>query len=173
MKSASKLMSLASLAVMAGSLVACVSVQSTGEYPRQTQIQARQIDATHRLNTTCPYTLTNGKVDVVVHFSTASDKLSAKGNAEVAKAAAIINAPGFQGSHVTVEGFTDAAGKDEKNIDLSYRRAVTVMNALISQYGVPADMLSAQGFGKANPVATNSTAAGRAANRRVIFVVTK
>jgi outer membrane protein OmpA-like peptidoglycan-associated protein len=168
MKSSSKLLSAAMLALAAGALGAC-NTQTLAEYPRQTEIEARQINATHRVNT-CMVGVS--KVDVVVHFPTGSDKLTPKGMAEVAKAASILNAPNFQGSHVTVEGYTDSAGKDSANLDLSYRRAMTVMHALVEQHNVPASMLSAQGFGKANPIATNSTASGRAVNRRVVFAVT-
>ncbi len=84
-------------------------MQMVSEYPREYAIQARSIDASHRLNTCA---MGPSKVDVVVHFNSATDKLSKKGAAEVQKAAAIINDPSFAGSHVTVEGYTDAAGKD-------------------------------------------------------------
>jgi chemotaxis protein MotB len=49
---------------------------------------------------------------------------------------------------------------------LSQKRAEAVMQYLISQ-GVKPDMISARGFGEADPVAPNDTAQGRAMNRRV------
>ena len=52
------------------------------------------------------------------------------------------------------------------NQDLSLKRAQSVMQYLISQ-GVKPDMISAQGLGETNPVASNATARGRAMNRRV------
>jgi hypothetical protein len=52
------------------------------------------------------------------------------------------------------------------NQDLSQKRAENVMEYLISQ-GVKPDLISAKGFGEADPVATNDTAKGRAQNRRV------
>ncbi len=169
MKLSSKILSAASLVMAAGMVMSCTMGQTMyNEYPHQSEIQAREIHATHQLNT-CSMAVS--KIDVVVHFPTASDKLSAHGLAEVQKVASIINDPMFRGSHVTVEGYTDAAGKDAANLDLSYRRALTVMHTLVDQFGISSGMLSAQGFGKANPVATNSTAAGRSANRRVVFVV--
>jgi len=169
MKSSSKILSAASLVMAAGLVMSCTMAQTVAEYPHQSEIQAREINAVHQLNT-CSMGVS--RIDVVVHFATASDKLNAHGLAEVQKVAAVINDPTFRGSHVTVEGYTDAAGKDAANLDLSYRRALTVMHTLVDRFGVPSSMLSAQGFGKANPVATNSTAAGRLANRRVVFVVT-
>ena len=52
------------------------------------------------------------------------------------------------------------------NLILSQKRADTVIQYMISQ-GVKPSLISAQGFGEADPVASNSTAEGRAQNRRV------
>jgi chemotaxis protein MotB len=52
------------------------------------------------------------------------------------------------------------------NLVLSQKRADNVMNFMVSQ-GVNSSLVSAQGFGDANPVASNDTADGRAQNRRV------
>jgi len=73
--------------------------------------------------------------------------------------------------NVQVQGHTDSIGSVEYNLRLSDRRAATVKNYLVSQ-GVAASRLTTQGFGKANPVATNDTAEGRAQNRRVELVPT-
>ncbi|MDD4888265.1 MAG: OmpA family protein [Thiomonas sp.] len=71
---------------------------------------------------------------------------------------------------VQVFGFTDSTGSDAINYPLSENRAVTVKNFLVSR-GVAAQRITTQGLGPQNPVASNATAAGRAANRRVeIFV---
>lgn len=69
-----------------------------------------------------------------------------------------------------VEGYTDNVGSDEYNLKLSQERADAVQAFLVSQ-GVQPGNISAQGYGKANPVADNSTNAGRAKNRRVELVV--
>jgi len=69
-----------------------------------------------------------------------------------------------------VEGHTDAQGKAESNVDLSRRRAESVRRWLAS-HGVEAERLEAHGFGGGRPVATNKTSTGRAANRRVEFVI--
>jgi outer membrane protein OmpA-like peptidoglycan-associated protein len=71
---------------------------------------------------------------------------------------------------VQVEGYTDDIGSDEYNLKLSEQRATTVQAFLISQ-GVQPGNISSQGYGKADPVADNSSNAGRAANRRVSMVV--
>jgi chemotaxis protein MotB len=79
-----------------------------------------------------------------------------------------------QQNHLIVSGYTDNAPigpalKQEgvtSNQELSQKRADAVMQYLISQ-GVQPDLVSAQGFGEASPVASNDTAQGRAQNRRV------
>jgi len=69
-----------------------------------------------------------------------------------------------------IEGYTDSIGSDEYNQELSEKRAEAVRGYLVSQ-GVTTDDVSAAGLGKADPVADNSTAAGRKLNRRVEMVV--
>ena len=71
---------------------------------------------------------------------------------------------------VQVEGHTDSTGPEQYNADLSEARAQAVVDYLVSQ-GVNANSLVAVGMGEAQPVDSNDTAAGRAANRRVDFVV--
>jgi chemotaxis protein MotB len=73
-----------------------------------------------------------------------------------------------------VSGYTDNAPIGEalrregvtSNQELSQKRADAVMQFLISQ-GVKSDLVSAKGFGEADPVASNNSAQGRAQNRRV------
>lgn len=70
---------------------------------------------------------------------------------------------------VTVEGHTDSVGTDAYNQKLSERRANAVVKYLVNTVGIPADKLSAVGYGESRPAATNDTAEGRAQNRRVEF----
>ena len=72
--------------------------------------------------------------------------------------------------HLAIEGYTDSIGSDEYNQTLSEKRAQTVQAYLVGS-GVTPDHVSATGYGKANPVAENTTAAGRKLNRRVEMVV--
>ncbi len=72
-------------------------------------------------------------------------------------------------TRILIEGHTDGRGSDEYNDELSRQRADAVAAALIRR-GVPADSVRAIGRGKAFPVATNDTAAGRQQNRRVEIV---
>ncbi|MEW6345842.1 MAG: OmpA family protein [Pseudomonadota bacterium] len=69
-------------------------------------------------------------------------------------------------TQVTVTGYTDSVGSDEANVALSQRRAAAVATYLRAR-GLQADKLVSVGRGKADPVASNETADGRASNRRV------
>ncbi|HMH08434.1 MAG TPA: OmpA family protein, partial [Terriglobales bacterium] len=66
-----------------------------------------------------------------------------------------------------LEGHTDDSGPEVYNLELSSRRATTVRNALINEFNVPSTRLTAIGSGSAAPVQPNSSAVGRAYNRRV------
>jgi outer membrane protein OmpA-like peptidoglycan-associated protein len=72
----------------------------------------------------------------------------------------------YQRTVVDVFGNTDSTGSDAHNQDLSQRRALAVANYL-SQQGVDSRRFAVTGFGSTRPIATNSTAEGRALNRRV------
>jgi outer membrane protein OmpA-like peptidoglycan-associated protein len=69
-----------------------------------------------------------------------------------------------------IEGYTDSIGSDEYNQTLSEKRAEAVRDYLVSS-GVSMNNVAAQGMGKADPVADNSTAEGRKLNRRVEMIV--
>ncbi len=66
---------------------------------------------------------------------------------------------------VEIAGHTDDVGTDEDNLDLSQRRAESVRNYLIKK-GIDPSRIQARGYGESSPVADNSTAEGRASNRR-------
>ena len=72
---------------------------------------------------------------------------------------------------IEVQGHTDNIGTDEVNKRLSQKRAEAVKNYL-EKKGVPADRLTAVGYGPTMPIADNKTKAGRAKNRRVEFKIT-
>lgn len=69
-----------------------------------------------------------------------------------------------------IVGHTDADGADEANLKLSNARAEAVKNALVTIYNVSADRLETDGKGESTPVGDNSTADGKAQNRRVEFI---
>lgn len=71
---------------------------------------------------------------------------------------------------LTVEGHTDSQGSSDHNQKLSQQRADAVRSYLISR-GYPSDLIQAHGIGENRPVANNSSAEGRANNRRVEIIV--
>ena len=81
------------------------------------------------------------------------------------------NLVSYPNSRIQVQGHTDNTGTAAYNFDLSQRRAVAVSDILIGA-GVPAARLSAVGIGEDRPIASNTTAAGRAQNRRVEIIIT-
>lgn len=76
----------------------------------------------------------------------------------------------YPGLKLQLEGYTDSVGSEEYNLKLSQHRADAVRDFLVEQ-GVSGSNISALGLGKADPVASNDTAAGRQQNRRVELVV--
>ena len=74
------------------------------------------------------------------------------------------------GAKLNLEGHTDNVGDDNKNMDLSKRRAKAVKNYLIGQ-GISSSEITSKGFGETKPVDDNSTKAGRTNNRRVEMLI--
>ena len=72
----------------------------------------------------------------------------------------------YEKSYVDVLGHTDSTGSDAYNQSLSERRAESVANFLANS-GVQRARLATRGYGESQPIASNSTEEGRAANRRV------
>ena len=73
---------------------------------------------------------------------------------------------------IELSGHTDDVGSDEFNLKLSQERADAVVAYLVSK-GIDASRLTAKGYGKSKPIASNSTEYGREQNRRVEFTVLK
>lgn len=104
--------------------------------------------------------------DVLFDFNKATLKPGAR--ERLAKVAGIILA--YPDLKLQVEGYTDNIGSDQYNMQLSQKRAQAVQQYLESE-GVNSGNVTARGFGKSAPVASNATAAGRQQNRRVELVV--
>ena len=103
-----------------------------------------------------------------VLFDTAKFKLRPLAREKLARVAGILE--GHPGLSLEVEGFTDSVGSEEYNQTLSENRATSVRDYLTTA-GIPSGTVTAKGFGKTRPVATNETATGRQQNRRVELVV--
>ncbi|MBZ5501713.1 MAG: OmpA family protein [Acidobacteriia bacterium] len=103
-----------------------------------------------------------------VLFDTGSYTLRTGAREKLAKISGILLA--YPALKVQVEGHTDSVGGDDFNQRLSEQRAGMVRDYLVDQQ-VPADAVTARGFGKTHPVASNDAPEGRQQNRRVELVV--
>jgi outer membrane protein OmpA-like peptidoglycan-associated protein len=103
-----------------------------------------------------------------VLFDTGSYTLKPGAREKLAKISGIVLA--HPGLSLQIEGHTDSVGGDDFNQQLSERRADSVRDFLAEQ-GVAPSSITAHGFGKTQPVASNDTPEGRQRNRRVELVV--
>ncbi len=103
-----------------------------------------------------------------VLFKSGSFELLPGARERLAKVSGIVLA--YTGLRLAVEGHTDSVGSDEYNRRLSEQRADAVRDYLVQQ-GISPDAITASGFGKSEPVASNDTPEGRQQNRRVELVV--
>jgi outer membrane protein OmpA-like peptidoglycan-associated protein len=102
-------------------------------------------------------------------FETNSATLRPESRAQLSNITAILQA--YPRVNVKIGGYTDNSGDPAANLQLSQARATTVRNEL-GGMGIESRRLEAEGFGDQHPVADNSTAEGRARNRRVALRVT-
>jgi len=126
-------------------------------------------------NNGCPkkyklVTVTKEKIEIKkqIRFATGSARIVGRESQRILDdvAAALRDNP--QIKKVRIEGHTDSVGSDARNLKLSQARAESVQSALIRE-GIDPGRLEAVGFGETQPIASNSTAKGRAENRRTEF----
>jgi len=103
-------------------------------------------------------------------FNTDAVTLRPESQEQLGNIAAILKA--YPNVHIKIGGYTDNTGDPQGNLRLSQDRANAVMAELVA-LGISRDRLEAQGYGDQFPVADNSTAEGRAKNRRVSMRVTQ
>lgn len=72
--------------------------------------------------------------------------------------------------NIRIVGHTDNDGNDTANLDLSKRRAASVKNSLVSQFGIDGSRIQTDGKGENEPIASNTTSENKAKNRRVEFI---
>lgn len=105
-----------------------------------------------------------------IHFDSGSAALRPESEEILDRVAAILAKHGDV--RMMVSAHTDNQGRDAINLPLSDARAKSVVEGLMKR-GIAADRLTSKGFGSANPLESNDTAAGRQANRRVEFSVVR
>jgi chemotaxis protein MotB len=118
-----------------------------------------------------------------VLFETGAAELSPQGLREIAGLADLLREisqeiPAEIDWILRVDGHTDnipivTSTQFANNWELSQARALSVVLYLNEQLDIPAHRLLAAGFGEHRPIASNATAAGRAANRRIEFKLTE
>ncbi len=100
-----------------------------------------------------------------VNFDTGKYNINATSQATLDKLAGVLVE--FPDTNVLVVGHTDSSGADEMNMTLSKNRAQAVTNYFVSNKGLSAGRFTTNWYGETAPIADNSTAEGRAENRRV------
>jgi outer membrane protein OmpA-like peptidoglycan-associated protein len=103
-------------------------------------------------------------------FNTDSATVRPESQEQLRNIAVVLKA--YPNAHIQIGGFSDNRGDARQNMKLSQDRANGVMAQLVAS-GISPDRLEAQGYGEQSPVAENSTAEGRARNRRVSIRLTQ
>lgn len=111
----------------------------------------------------------NRTVSLKVQFANNADTILNPNDPQISELVTFMRE--YPTTNVVIEGHTDDRGSAAYNQKLSLKRAQAVANLLVQQENISEDRVSAQGLGEANPIADNSTAEGRAENRRVEAVV--
>lgn len=84
---------------------------------------------------------------------------------------ALVSRKGTKGLRIVVEGNADSIGAPWYNVELSRRRAARVADSISERLGLPLSNISLVANGASKPIATNSTVAGRADNRRTDIII--
>lgn len=103
-----------------------------------------------------------------IEFLTGSAEISPASKAELDQI--YIDAVTADGTKVSISGHTDNTGNPSMNQTLSEQRAQAVLNYLRNK-GLESARLQSQGYGQSKPIASNSTASGKAQNRRVDITI--
>ncbi|GAA4359173.1 OmpA family protein [Kangiella marina] len=104
-------------------------------------------------------------VDMRLNFDVDKYQIKPEMVSEIAKVAEFLRQ--YPGVNAQIQGHTDSTGSNQYNQGLSERRAGAVKDYLINNFGIDGSRLTSIGYGEERPIADNSTADGRALNRRV------
>jgi OOP family OmpA-OmpF porin len=77
----------------------------------------------------------------------------------------------YPSTTAVIEGHADDVGTDEHNMELSKRRAETVVSYLVDRFGIERSRLTPRWYGKTRPIADNSTDEGKQKNRRINAII--
>jgi outer membrane protein OmpA-like peptidoglycan-associated protein len=113
--------------------------------------------------------LTDGKiVSYGIYFDVNKDVVKSESYGTIKEIATVLTEnPTIK---IKIVGHTDSDGDDKSNLDLSKRRATSVKNTLVKDFGIDAERIETDGKGESEPVAPNDSAVNKALNRRVEFI---
>lgn len=113
--------------------------------------------------------LTEGKlISYGIYFDTGRDNVKPESYGSIREIADLLKEN--KGLRIKIVGHTDSDGNEEKNLDLSKRRAENVKAFLVGDFKIDDKRIETEGKGASEPVETNDTIEGKAKNRRVEFI---
>lgn len=162
--------------VRSSSLIACVLlISACGATPYRPEVKDLDTDGVADSIDECPLTGSGNPVDEVgctlfrgqldaVDFAPGDHRLSASSRVSLTGLVELLN----EHPEVVIQlgGHTDNVGSARENLELSKRRVMTVVRYLVTN-GIEGERLKPYGFGESRPIMSNTTAAGRAQNRRI------
>lgn len=113
--------------------------------------------------------ITEGKlVSYGIYFDVNKDVVKSESYGTIKEIAKVLT----DNSNVKIKivGHTDSDGDDKSNLDLSKRRAASVKNVLVKDFGIDASRIETDGKGESESIAKNDSAVNKALNRRVEFI---
>ena len=155
---------LASVSASAASLSGPVPIAVAAPVPVSASVSASAIAAT-----TCTDKVTAAISGRRLHFVPSSAQLTSDSDAVLDDVYKVVHGCAA-GLTLEIDGYTDDVGPAGANLTLSFERARAAAAALVKR-GLPQETIDAHGFGPENPITANTNDAGRAANRRVVFVL--
>ncbi|MCM0080749.1 OmpA family protein [Geomonas sp. Red32] len=106
---------------------------------------------------------------LIIDFASGSAEIRPEYRDEIAKVADYMKA--YPSTTAVIEGHTDNIGGFDENMRLSQRRAESVVNYLVDNFGIDRSRLSAKGYGYTRRIAYDDTSEGRRKNRRINAII--
>ncbi|MEX2489704.1 MAG: OmpA family protein [Pseudomonadales bacterium] len=104
-----------------------------------------------------------------IQFEIDQDKIQREEEEKLAVVATFLQR--YPNTGAVIEGHTDNVGSAASNLQLSQRRAESVVDYLVREHGIERSRLQAEGYGETRPIADNSTQEGQRANRRIATII--
>jgi peptidoglycan-associated lipoprotein len=154
------------------------SVEETQERTRQNEQKIQQVDEKYGKQVAAVVEKASKKLVYEVTISEASGNFKF-GSAQLPEAAKAqidqlierLKADPNKGGYIEIEGHTDNVGDEAYNEQLGLQRAEMVKEYLYEKHGIPLHRMNVFSYGERKPAAPNTTAEGRAENRRVVIRV--